>query len=41
MAEYEDWMGAHEARGAPNISVCHVIFQGNTLVLPNGLALGC
>lgn len=38
MAEYEDWM---DAREAPNISICHVTFQGNSFVLPDGLALSC
>ena len=35
MAEYET------ARGAPNISICHVAFNGNAIVLPDGLALSC
>ena len=30
-----------EARGAPNISVCHITFNGNAVVLPDGLALSC
>ena len=35
MAEFED---AHEA---PNIDVSHVIFNGNHIMLPDGVALSC